>query len=258
MAPRHFDAITQSLWTASSRRTAVGLLLGGILGAGGFSVSQAKKHKKHKKHNKKKHPDCTPACTGRDCGADGCGGSCGSCDEGESCQDGACTTNCVPDCAGKACGDNGCGESCGNCAGGRTCVNGTCCTPASVPETCAGDCGHTTNNCGQAVNCGSCPTETCADQPCKDGGDSAASCVDTPSPYHCNCSTGYFFNGVTCAPPCGAPGIDPCSPGTCSVTGGSYTCSCPVDYVYNGKTCLPEEAQRTDPSADANTPRRRA
>jgi hypothetical protein len=33
-----------------------------------------------------------PNCTGKNCGDDGCGGSCGSCSGGETCQNGVCTT----------------------------------------------------------------------------------------------------------------------------------------------------------------------
>ena len=34
---------------------------------------------------------CTPNCAGKDCGYDGCGGSCGECGEGEICQSGQCS-----------------------------------------------------------------------------------------------------------------------------------------------------------------------
>ena len=34
---------------------------------------------------------CEPACAGRDCGDDGCGGTCGSCTGGAACQGGVCT-----------------------------------------------------------------------------------------------------------------------------------------------------------------------
>lgn len=43
---------------------------------------------------------------------------------------GACSGNeeekCVPDCLGKACGDDGCGGVCGSCDDGRDCTNDTC------------------------------------------------------------------------------------------------------------------------------------
>ena len=60
---------------------------------------------------------CVPNCTLKQCGADGCGGTCGACPQDEYCSDkGECFPNgCEPDCEGKQCGDNGCGGSCGGC-----------------------------------------------------------------------------------------------------------------------------------------------
>ncbi len=56
-------------------------------------------------------------CKGKQCGDDGCGGTCGTCEAGTTCNaDGACVA-CTPSCAGKTCGDDGCGGSCGACAG---------------------------------------------------------------------------------------------------------------------------------------------
>jgi hypothetical protein len=58
---------------------------------------------------------CTAACDGRACGDDGCQGSCGTCDSGQACVDGACMT-CEASCDGKRCGeDDGCGGRCGGC-----------------------------------------------------------------------------------------------------------------------------------------------
>ncbi|MBW2702771.1 MAG: hypothetical protein JRF33_18270 [Deltaproteobacteria bacterium] len=58
--------------------------------------------------------DCTPDCDGKDCGDDGCGGSCGTCPGAlDKCIEGACV--CQLDCTGKDCGDDGCGGSCGTC-----------------------------------------------------------------------------------------------------------------------------------------------
>lgn len=37
-------------------------------------------------------PSCTPSCSGKACGDDGCGGSCGACAAGQSCDAGACVT----------------------------------------------------------------------------------------------------------------------------------------------------------------------
>ena len=70
---------------------------------------------------------CTPACAGKVCGDDGCGGSCGSCIGDDWCNHGVCdSTPCTPDCTGKECGDDGCGNSCGNCLQGEECSAGEC------------------------------------------------------------------------------------------------------------------------------------
>ncbi len=50
---------------------------------------------------------CTIDCAGRDCGPDGCGGSCGECDAGETCQAGICVDECGCG-AGEACIDSKC------------------------------------------------------------------------------------------------------------------------------------------------------
>jgi hypothetical protein len=34
---------------------------------------------------------CAPSCTGKSCGDDGCGGRCGTCPQGQSCEAGSCT-----------------------------------------------------------------------------------------------------------------------------------------------------------------------
>src|SRR4051812_32369018 len=131
MDPKRFATGARSLWTATSRRTAFGLVLSGILGASGRAEGEAKKRKKHKKHRK-----ISP-------------------------------TTCTPNCAGLVCGNDGCGGSCGTCTGDLRCVNGACCAPASSAVTCAGRCGRHPDACGQAVNCGTCPTGSCAGNPCK-------------------------------------------------------------------------------------------
>jgi hypothetical protein len=64
-------------------------------------------------------PVCVPSCAGRECGDDGCGGSCGSCPiAAPKCgDDGKCAfADCVPDCEGKECGyEMRCGTLCGSC-----------------------------------------------------------------------------------------------------------------------------------------------
>ena len=58
---------------------------------------------------------CTPDCAGKQCGPDGCGGSCGWCPGSMSCHDGTCQTvgGCTPSCAGKMVGEpDGCDGVC--------------------------------------------------------------------------------------------------------------------------------------------------
>ena len=72
---------------------------------------------------------CSPDCDGKNCGDDGCGGSCGECLPNSECVDGVCS-ECIPlDCETRECGDDGCGGSCGECDGGADCSDeGTCVT----------------------------------------------------------------------------------------------------------------------------------
>lgn len=69
---------------------------------------------------------CIPSCEGKECGGDGCGGVCGSCEGSKICTEGACG-QCVPSCDGKECGSDKCGDSCGFCSDDQVCsFNGTC------------------------------------------------------------------------------------------------------------------------------------
>jgi lysyl oxidase len=90
---------------------------------------------------------CVSNCDGRYCGGDdGCGGDCGTCDPGFTCEKSRCRPDpCIPDCAGKECGDDGCDGSCGACPDGKLCVpsTSTCQAFAACDHerpTCAGGC----------------------------------------------------------------------------------------------------------------------
>ena len=114
-------------------------------------------------------PDCTPDCAGKACGDDGCGGSCGACQQGESCIAGACAPGpCEPDCTALECGDDGCGGSCGVCPAGWQCENGQCatdCQPACAGKECGDDgCGGTCGTCPDGENCF---LGHCTDKPCE-------------------------------------------------------------------------------------------
>ena len=118
---------------------------------------------------------CASECSGRECGDDRCGGSCGECDGDEVCgPDGSCR-ECTPGCSGRECGDDGCGGSCGGCDNGLFCDGwehcraGSCqsgLSPCQLPDelTCTADCDEARRLCdapaeGFCVIEGSCVTE---------------------------------------------------------------------------------------------------
>ncbi len=76
---------------------------------------------------------CKPDCTGKACGSDGCGGTCGTCPGSAPYCNTAfqCDANCQPACGGKTCGPDGCGGTCGSCGSGATCSKANSCVPAS-------------------------------------------------------------------------------------------------------------------------------
>jgi hypothetical protein len=69
---------------------------------------------------------CTPACSGKQCGPDGCGGNCGTCSGATPTCNGAGQCVCTPACGGKNCGPNGCGGNCGTCGSTDYCQSGVC------------------------------------------------------------------------------------------------------------------------------------
>jgi hypothetical protein len=77
-----------------------------------------------------------PHCEGRDCGTDGCGGSCGSCGSGESCVGQTCLAACTL----------------GSCPSGEHCLDGRCCAADSHEPS--------GNSCGAAVNLGTLDDDT--------------------------------------------------------------------------------------------------
>ena len=81
---------------------------------------------------------CVPACVDKECGDDGCGGTCGTCTGDKSCTDAG---SCEPECGNGLCKSfencKSCPEDCGECCGNGTCDGGwgeTC-------ESCEPDCG---------------------------------------------------------------------------------------------------------------------
>jgi hypothetical protein len=146
---------------------------------------------------------CTPQCQGKQCGDDGCGGMCGKCPEGQTCNNGQCS--CVPNCAGKQCGTNGCGGVCGTCQAGWTCTEwGQChCTPNCVGKVCGDDgCGALCGNCPAGQSCvnGACKancTPSCAGKQCGDNG-CGGNCGNCPAGQSCV----NFQCKANCTPAC--------------------------------------------------------
>jgi hypothetical protein len=164
--------------------------------------------------------NCVPACTGKACGNDGCGGTCGTCASGQVCNaSGQCGAACTPSCTGLVCGGDGCGGTCGpGCSSGQTCNAGGQCVAACTPN-CAGKvCGS--DGCGGTCGSGCTTGQTC---------DATGQCVScTPA------CTGKTCGSDGCGGTCG-PG---CTTGqTCDATG---VCVATCTPSCTGKTCGPD------------------
>ena len=101
---------------------------------------------------------CIPRCAGRECGSDGCGGQCGLCPQGMTCDwNGRCEASCKPRCEDRQCGPDGCGGSCGVCTPPLACdeVAGKCeCAPSCLGKQCGPDgCGGTCGTCQDGKVC---------------------------------------------------------------------------------------------------------
>jgi len=195
---------------------------------------------------------CQASCAGRNCGPDGCGGSCGTCPLDATCSAyGQCSKvagGCAPQCGGKQCGSNGCGGTCGSCPSGSSCTSaGTCTTVVGCTPSCAGkQCGP--NGCGGL--CGSCAAGAICS-----GGACVKSCTPNCSAKQCGsdgcggscglCSPGAFCNGgacmKSCTPSCAGKqcGPDGCggSCGSCS-SGSSCTASGTCQATSSGAKCV--------------------
>lgn len=164
MDGKRFDHVTRALHSAAPRRGILGLMLGGGVGLLGLTETQAKRRKKRKKKGKGSPPvACTPACQGKACGDDGCGGSCGGCGA-VSCMAGACSCAGQPDLT--------------NCGGGKQCSGGVCATPPTCgvfPDGCDSPLDCCGNVCDLQLTCPqSAPTNPCrTTASCSDG----ATCV---------------------------------------------------------------------------------
>jgi len=152
-------------------------------------------------------PGCTPSCSGKQCGDDGCGGSCGTCSYGETCTFGVCVTSCTPSCSSKQCGDDGCGGSCGTCSYGTTCNSWGQCESTQQPSCTSTYCGSSSPVPGSSPSC-------YCDSQCKSNGD---------------CCAGY---DAVC--------------GSSSSTNSGAICSASAPCSSSSETCLMLEASATN------------
>jgi len=119
---------------------------------------------------------CTPVCTGKTCGDDGCGGSCGTCGSGQTCSPGGtCTTGGT--CSHPICSTGGkLTASCDSCAAEICAADSFCCNnswdsvcvgevSSVCHETCGGgSCAHAICSTGTKLtaSCDACATKICA------------------------------------------------------------------------------------------------
>ena len=180
---------------------------------------------------------CKPKCSGKTCGVDGCGGSCGSCSDPATpyCEAGVCKAGCTPACNGKTCGPNGCGGVCGVCKDGKYCSFGYC---ALLPaeDSCAGNCGASaTSGCGCNLGCkaqGNCCQDLAAVCGC------LPDCVGKVcGDDSCGGQCGTCAQGKLCAS--GQCQTDLCNPDPCAGNGtcapATGTCTCKPNFT--GKGC---------------------
>ena len=223
-----FDAFARTLSVSGSRRRALALALGGVLtplltreDAGARDLlkkckkmnDQAKRKqcvKKARKHASKHAADqvppapvCTPSCIGKNCGDNGCGGSCGPC-SGGSCEAGTCVCPSGATCpAGQACQTTGYGMTCvpqGICAAS---TEGSLCQPGFTvcDRDGGGSCaciqsaeGNTV--CIQRNSITACAHGCNASDECESG----LACVDISG-----CCGGFPAGSMTCMAPCEDP-----------------------------------------------------
>ena len=168
---------------------------------------------------------------------------------------------CVPDCAGKNCGSNGCGGSCGTCPAGSGCAGGQCvatsddCDGVSFEGCCDSETLHwceggalKSSDCAGKPHCGwdeaqgyyNCATEGQADP----SGDNPLSCGGGSCEPDC---VGRDCGNDGCEGSCGtcATGMACNDSGTCEPDGNNA--DCPWGTVWNGSACVQPDQPADDP-----------
>ncbi len=157
---------------------------------------------------------CGPICTGRACGPDSCGGTCGTCQGANLCQpDGTCVLPCeMTPCADPA-----------TCQPDGTCKTACEVTPCADSATCQPD-----GTCKTA-----CEVTPCADPAtCQPDGTCKTACEVTPCADPATCQP-----DGTCKTACE---VTPCAdPATCQPDGTCKT-ACEVAGCLTGQICRPD------------------
>jgi hypothetical protein len=122
---------------------------------------------------------CTPACSGKQCGDDGCGGSCGTCGSGQTCSAGVCMGGGGGggSCAHPICSTGGAEDaSCDPCAGQVCAADSYCCSTA-WDSICVGEVGSICGeSCSGGGGGGGGGGGTCAHSICSTGTKLTSSC----------------------------------------------------------------------------------
>jgi len=163
-----------------------------------------------------------------------------ACEAGFKCVGGECVV-CEPNCTGKACGDDGCGGSCGTCEGDLQCIGGQC----VAGDSCAGACGgQAASGCycdEECVNYGDCCPDVCEQcpelaacaAPCEPACEAGFVCVDGEC----------VDQGDACLGP-GTPVGNDCGAisdiGCCSEAGKLYYCQQGALYCIDCGANAPE------------------
>lgn len=188
------------------------------------------------KGNLKSNTSCTPDCSGKECGNDGCGGICGACGPGLACStDGMCVSSLCGNGRldpGEACDYALAEGSTGSCD--TMCEDdGSACTQESFfgnPQDCDAECRSVT-----IIDC--LDDDGCCPSGCTSGNDSDCSM---------NCGDGTVQDNETCDGNCPvAADCDDANACTTDFIGDPDTCSAEcveieIDECINGDGCCPD------------------
>jgi hypothetical protein len=157
---------------------------------------------------------------------------------------------CTPKCGHKECGDDGCGGSCGGCATDQVCVTGTCCTPPPLEARCITRCGRESGcpyrcdsvsdprSCSQPIDC-SCPrgNECLANGTCGQICENTGDCLGQGSDcFNCaasaegtkHCSLGGYCSEKPCTSTADCSDGKHCAVTSCGPQGSSKTLCIPL------------------------------